>query len=110
MAATPEFVDRNPDTVVAYLKAWFEVGRDFRQDPGKVADVLYGFYTSKGYKMSRETLSKAISTIDVNPDFPADLKPYMQEQAEVLLKANKIKAIPDWGKALRPEFMRKARG
>lgn len=110
MAATPEFVDKNPDTVVAYLKAWLDVGRDFKENPKKVADVLYGFYTSKGYKMSRETLAKAISTIEVNPDFPADLRPYMQEQAEVLLKANKIKAIPDWGKALRPEFMHKARG
>jgi len=110
MAATPEFVEKNPDTVVAYLKAWLDVGRDFKENPGKVADVLYGFYTSKGYKMSRETLTKAVSTIDVNPDFPADLRPYMQEQAEILLKANKIKAIPDWGKALRPEFMRKARG
>jgi ABC-type nitrate/sulfonate/bicarbonate transport system substrate-binding protein len=110
MAATPEFVERNPDTVVAYLKAWIDVGRDFRQNPGKVADVLYGFYTSKGYKMSRETLTKAIATIEVNPDFPGDLRPYMQEQAEVLLKANKIKAIPDWSKALRPEFMKRAGG
>ncbi|MGB5080278.1 MAG: ABC transporter substrate-binding protein [Burkholderiales bacterium] len=110
MAATPEFVDKNPDTVVAYLKAWLDVGRDFKQNPGKVADVLYGFYTSKGYKMSRETLTKAIATIEVNPDFPADLRPYMQEQAEVLLKAKKIKAIPDWGKALRPEFMKRAGG
>lgn len=110
MAATPEFVDKNPDTVVAYLKAWLDVGRDFKQNPGKVADVLYGFYTSKGYKMSRETLTKAIATIEVNPDFPADLRPYMQEQAEVLLKAKKIKEIPDWGKALRPEFMKRAGG
>ncbi len=25
MAATPDFVDKNPDTVIAYLKAWQEV-------------------------------------------------------------------------------------
>ena len=36
-------------------------------------------------------------------------KPYMQEQAEVLLKEKKIAAIPDWSKALRPDFMEKAR-
>ena len=29
MAATPEFVEKNPDTVVAYLKAWLEVAKDF---------------------------------------------------------------------------------
>jgi hypothetical protein len=33
----------------------------------------------------------------------------MQEQAEILLKEKKIAAIPDWGKALRPDFMEKAK-
>lgn len=108
MAATPEFADQYPDTLVAYLKAWFDAGRDFSRNPAKVADVIYGFYASKGYKMTRETLGKALATISVEPGFP-DLKPYMQEQAQVLLKENKIKAIPDWSKALRPEFMQKAR-
>jgi ABC-type nitrate/sulfonate/bicarbonate transport system substrate-binding protein len=108
MAATPEFIDKNPDAVVAYLKAWLDVGRDFKENPKKVADVIYGFYTSKGYKMSRETFAKAIATIDVNPGFPGDLGSYMQEQAQILIKAKTIKAMPDWGKALRPDFMRKA--
>ena len=39
MAATPEFVEKSPDTVVAYLKAWLEVAKDFKESPGKVADV-----------------------------------------------------------------------
>ena len=109
MAATPEFVEKHPETVVAYLKAWLDVGKDFKQNPNKVADVIYTFYTGKGYKMSREAFAKALATVEVNPGFPGDLKPYMQEQAEVLLKEKKISAIPDWTKALRPEFMEKAR-
>jgi hypothetical protein len=32
----------------------------------------------------------------------------MQEQSEILLKENKIKAIPDWSKALRTEFLKQA--
>jgi ABC-type nitrate/sulfonate/bicarbonate transport system substrate-binding protein len=108
MAATPEFVDKNPDTVVAYLKAWLEAGKEFKQNPAKVADVIYAFYTDKGYKMSKETFQKAMARVEVDPGFP-DLKPYMQEQAELLLKDKKISAIPDWSKALRPEFMAKAR-
>jgi hypothetical protein len=38
------------------------------------------------------------------------VRDYMQEQAEVLLREKKIKEIPDWKKALRPEFMQKAQG
>jgi len=109
MAATPEFVEKHPDAVVAYLKAWLAVGRDFSQQPKKVADAIYGFFTSKGYKMSPETFAKALSAVDVDPGFPSDIRPYMQNHAEILLREKKIKAIPDWSKALRPEFMAKAR-
>jgi len=109
MAATPDFIAKSPDTVVAYLKAWLEVAKDFKNDPNKVAEAIYSFYTSKGYSMSQDTFRKALSTVDVDPGFPPDLKPYMQEQAEILLKEKKIAAIPDWGKALRPDFMEKAR-
>ena len=110
MAATPDFVDKSPDTVVAYLKAWLDVARDFKDSPDKVANVIFSFYTSKGYTLSRDTFRKALATVDVNPGFPADLKPYMQEQAEILLREKKVAAIPDWTKALRPDFMEKARG
>src|SRR5499433_1029421 len=55
MAATPDFLQKSPDTVVAYLKAWLDVGRDFKMMPDKVADVIFGFYAEKGYKMARDT-------------------------------------------------------
>jgi ABC-type nitrate/sulfonate/bicarbonate transport system substrate-binding protein len=90
MAATPDFVQAKPDIVIAYLKAWLEVAKDFKNDPTKVADAIYGFYTSKGYTMSQDTFRRAMSTVDVDPGFPTDLKPYMQEQAEILLKEKKI--------------------
>jgi ABC-type nitrate/sulfonate/bicarbonate transport system substrate-binding protein len=109
MAATPDFVDKHPDTVVAYLKAWQEVARDFKDNPGKVADVIYAFFTSKGYNMSRETFAKALARVEVDPGFPADLTPGLQRDAEVLLREKKISAIPDWKKALRPDLWAKAK-
>ncbi len=109
MAATPDFVNANPDATVRYLKAWLQVADDFRNDKKKVSETIYGFYKSKGYKMSQETFDKAIGTVEVNVSFPADLRRYMQEQAGILLREKKIKKMPDWSKALRPEFMQKAK-
>ncbi len=108
MAATPEYVDKNPDTVVNYLKAWLDVEKDFKNDPKKVADTIYGFYTSKGYKMSKDTFAAAIGRVEVGVGWPDDLDSYMSGQAEVLMTANKIKAMPDWGKAFRKDFLKKA--
>ena len=109
MAATPDFVAQQPDTVVAYLKAWLDVADDFKNKPKKVADVIYTFYTDKGYTMPLDVFEQALSRVEVSPGFPGDLKPYMQEQAEILLQDKKIGAIPDWNTALRPDFMDRAR-
>jgi ABC-type nitrate/sulfonate/bicarbonate transport system substrate-binding protein len=109
MAATPDFVDKHPDTVIAYLKAWQEVASDFRSKPDKVADVIYAFFTSKGYNMSRETFAKALARVEVDPGFPDNLVPGLQRDAEVLLREKKISAIPDWKKALRPDLWAKAK-
>ncbi|MGC1778265.1 MAG: ABC transporter substrate-binding protein [Xanthobacteraceae bacterium] len=108
MAATPDFVDKNPDAVVAYLKAWLDAAGDFKTNPQKVNDVIYKFYADKGYKMSSGTFATALSRVEVNPSFP-DLKSYMQQQAEILVKSKIINTIPDWSKALRPDFMEKAK-
>jgi ABC-type nitrate/sulfonate/bicarbonate transport system substrate-binding protein len=109
MAATPEFVEKNPEAIVSYLKAWLEVANDFKQNPKKVSDVIYSFFTSKGYNMAPATFAKALGRVEVDPGFPKDLGPYMQHHAEVLLREKKISAIPDWKKALRTDFMDKAR-
>ena len=108
MAATPEFVQKNPDAIVAYLRAWLEVARDFKENRKKVNETIHAFFTSKGYSMSLETLSSALGKVEVAPGFPQDLGPYMQHHAEVLLKEKMISAIPDWKKALRTDFMAKA--
>ena len=110
MAATPEFVEKNPDAIVAYLKAWLDVAKDFKEQPAKVADTIYSFYTSKGYKMSKETFTKALNNVEVGPGWPDDLDPYMKHHADVLIAAKKIKAVPDWNKAFRKDFMKKAMG
>jgi hypothetical protein len=49
MAATPELVAIHPVTVFAYLKAWRVVAAEFKIYPGKGSDVIYSFFTGKGW-------------------------------------------------------------
>jgi ABC-type nitrate/sulfonate/bicarbonate transport system substrate-binding protein len=108
MAATPEFVDKNGDGIVGYLKAWVEVAKDFKERPDHVADVVYKFYGTKGYKMSQDTFKKAFARVEVAPGWPDKLEPYMTDHAKVLIDAKRIKNVPDWSKAFRKDFMKKA--
>jgi NitT/TauT family transport system substrate-binding protein len=108
MAATPDFVEKQPDAIVAYLKAWLDVKKDIKADQQKVADVIHTFFTSKGYKMDAKTFNTAMGRVEVDPGFPHDLVPYLTHHAEVLVKEKKISKMPDWKVALRTEFMDKA--
>ena len=108
MAATPDFVEKSAATAVAYLKAWQEAAREFKDNPSKVADTIYSFYASKGYAMSKDTFAKALARVEVAPGFPSDLVPSLQRDAEILLREKKISAIPDWKKALRGDLWAKA--
>ncbi|HMA58193.1 MAG TPA: hypothetical protein VKP52_15980, partial [Pseudolabrys sp.] len=62
----------------------------------------------KGYTMSKDTFSKALARVEVAPGWPSDLVPYMTHQAQVLIDAKKLKAMPDWSKAFRTDFLKKA--
>jgi NitT/TauT family transport system substrate-binding protein len=108
MAATPDFVEKNGDAIVAYLKAWLDVKKDIKSNPQKVADVIHSFFTSKGYKMDPKTFNTAMARVEVDPGFPHDLVPYLTHHAEVLIQEKKISKMPDWKVALRTEFMDKA--
>jgi sulfonate transport system substrate-binding protein len=108
MAATPEFLDANPDATVEYLKAWLEVANDFKENPDKVAETIYAFYADKGYDMSQETFKTALAKVEVGPGWPDGLEDYMTQHAEVLLKNEKISKMPDFSTAFRKEYMEKA--
>ncbi|MBV9556496.1 MAG: ABC transporter substrate-binding protein [Pseudolabrys sp.] len=108
LCATPEFVEKSPDTIVAYLKAWMEAAKDVKANSPKVLDTIGGYYKEKGYAMAPDVLKTALSRVEVQLGWPADLKPYLQHHAEILLAEKKIKAIPDWTKVLRTDFAAKA--
>jgi NitT/TauT family transport system substrate-binding protein len=108
MAATADFVAKNPDAIVAYLKASQDIARDFKDNPAKVAAAIHAFYTSKGYAVPPDTLAKALALVEVNPGSPAALETYLREQADILPRQKIISAIPDWKKALRGDLWAKA--
>ena len=55
----------------------------------------------------RATFAQALARVEVSPGFPKELQPYLQKEAETLLREKKINAMPDWKKALRPDLWAK---
>ena len=110
MAATPDFVAKSARHGRCLPAGLARRGARLQGQPEARSPTRSTRSTPRrAITMSPDTFEKALATVDVNPGFPSDLRPYMQQQAEILLKEKKIAAIPDWDKALRPEFMEKAR-
>ena len=109
MAATPEMVEKRPDTIVAYLKAWLDAAARLQgqSEESRRRDLRVlcrqGLQDGAGDVRHRAVARRGESRLS------GDLKPYMQQQAEILLQNKTINAIPDWSKALRPDFMEKAK-
>ena len=59
--------------------------------------------------MSKDTFKKALGAVEVNPGFPGSQVLHGARTPKSLLNEKKIARIPDWSKALRPDFIAKAR-
>ena len=71
--------------------------------------VIHAFYTDKGYNMSPDTLKNALATVDVNPGFPTDLDALHAGASRHPAAGEEDRCDPRLEKALRPEFMERAR-
>ena len=79
--------------------------RDFKDNPDKVADVIYAFFTSKGYNMSRDTFAQGARPRRGRSRLPVRPRALPAAARRGAAAEKKISAIPDWKKALRPDLV-----
>ena len=110
MAATPEFVEKNPDTVVELSQglARRREGLQEQSEEGRRHDLrllhVEGLQDVAGHLHARRSAASRS-----RPGWPDDLEPYMSGAGRrSCSKTKKIKAIPDWNKAFRKDFLKKA--
>ncbi len=109
LGATQEFIEKQPEGTVGFLKGWLRGSAVFTEQPDRAADVFWRFYRDQGYNVDRKVFERVVASMDVRPEFTPELRPYLQRKAEILLEAGRIKRLPDWSKVLRPEFMERAK-
>jgi len=104
----PVLQSRRSD-VVSFMKGWLDAVAVLRNDPQKGAQIVTDVFKKKGNDLSEKVIKTALDRLGVDPDFRPALLPYLQDQAEVLLKERKISEIPDWNTALDRTILKDAR-
>lgn len=108
LGCSTETVQKRRGDVVAFLRAWLAGVKVFKDDRNKAVEIVKGYFTKKGFKVSDEVVKLMLSKIDVDPEFKPELKDYLTDQSKVLMKGNKISAIPDWDKLLNSGLLAEA--
>ena len=109
LCARPEFVDRNRAATVAFLRGWIASAKVLQTEPDRAADIMLAAYKEQGYDLSKATIARALGRLEVRTDFAPELRTYLTQEAQELLRDKKIGAIPEWGKALRGDFLAEAK-
>jgi ABC-type nitrate/sulfonate/bicarbonate transport system substrate-binding protein len=108
LAANRPVVEQKPEAVVAFLRGWLAAVKIFKDDRAKAAQIVRHYFNAQGFSVSHKVINLMLSKLNVDPDYVPGLKKYFTDESAVLLKQNKIAAMPDWNKMLDHRFLEKA--
>jgi ABC-type nitrate/sulfonate/bicarbonate transport system substrate-binding protein len=108
LAAGPGVADKRPDATVQFLRGWIATARIFREEPLRAANVMTEVLNERGYQVSPSVVRKALGRFEIKVEMSPEFRAYTVAEAESLLKAGRIKAMPDWDKTLRRDLLEQA--
>jgi NitT/TauT family transport system substrate-binding protein len=108
LAAGPGVTDKRREATVQFLRVWVATARLFQAEPQRAADLMTDVLKERGYAVTPSVVKKALGRFDVRVDMGSEFRAYAAAEAEGLLKAGRIKAMPDWDKAVRRDLLEQA--
>ncbi len=108
LAANRPVVEQKRAAVIALLRGWLAGVALFKTNPEKSSQIVHAFFKEQGFKVSEAVVKRMLSKLDVETSFKPDLRAYLEDEANVLIKKKAIASMPDWGNILRPELLQEA--
>lgn len=108
LAVNRPVLEKRSSELVPFLKGWLAAVRMFKDNPQQVIAIVWNFYKSQGYNAQEEVIRRALLHMDVTPNYVPELKAYLTDIAQTLVKRGQIASVPDWDKVLDREMLRRA--
>jgi ABC-type nitrate/sulfonate/bicarbonate transport system substrate-binding protein len=108
LAAGPGVADKRRDATVQFLRGWIATARIFREEPQRAANVMTEVLNERGYQVTPSVVRKALGRFEIRVEMSPEFRAYTVAEAESLLKAGRIKTMPDWDKTLRRDLLEQA--
>ena len=108
LAVNRPVLEKRGDELVAFMKGWLAAVKLFKDQPQRVTAIVLNFYKAQGYNVSDEVIRRALLHMNVTPEYVPELKAYVTDIAQTLVKKGQIAAVPDWDKVLDRRTLQRA--
>lgn len=100
LGVTRSVLEGKRDALVALMRGWLAAVKIVNQDQDRTVKIVQSVFKAQGYDIQPAVFKRMLTKLDVKPDFAPDLKPYLVEQSQILVKEKQIASVPDWNKLL----------
>lgn len=108
LAVDRRALESKREAVVAFLRGWLQAVRIVNQEPDRTAQILRATFKAQGYDIQEAVFKRMLGKLDVKPDFAPELKAYLTEQSQVLIREKQMATVPDWDKLLDSRVLAQA--
>jgi aliphatic sulfonates family ABC transporter substrate-binding protein len=107
LATNHQVLSSRESDLVKFMRGWVMAADLYRKDPKKSVSIVGNFFRGRGQKMSDDVFRLAMTRMDVTTSYRPELKKYMTDLAELLVKQKRLEEVPNMDRALDQRILKK---
>lgn len=107
LATSHEVLASRQDDLVKFMRGWIMAADLYRKDPKKSVSIVGNFFRGRGQKMNDDVFRLAMSRMDVTTGYRPELKKYLTDLSELLVKQKRLNEVPNIDRALDQRVLKK---
>jgi aliphatic sulfonates family ABC transporter substrate-binding protein len=108
LAVNEPVLDKRKKELIAFMRGWLAAVDIVNKQPDRAVKIVWSQFKAQGYDTQEAVFKLMLTKLEVRPEYVPDLKQYLDEQADVLVKEKQIRAAPDWSKILDTSVLAQA--
>jgi aliphatic sulfonates family ABC transporter substrate-binding protein len=108
LAVNAPILDKRKNDLVAFMRGWLAAVDIVNKEPQRAARIVFDQFKAQGYDTKEAVFKLMLTKLEVKPQYVPNLKQYLDEQADVLVKEKQILSVPDWNRILDTSVLTQA--
>lgn len=107
LATNHDVLAKREADLVKFMRGWIMAADIYRKNPKQAVTIVGDFFRGRGQKMNNDVFRLAMGRMDVTTSYRPELKQYMTELGQLLVKQKRLEAVPNIDRALDQRILKK---